>query len=122
MQKYGEQVLFAAGDKLQFPDFSIRFAGIREIESGKSTVPNVKLSLLEFEVIKGDEKQTISWAKNISRSNDTAGNRAGELFAVNGEKYFLEIERSDILKTLNDNCLVIWTAADYENELMKNYK
>ena len=107
--KYGEKVSYASGKELKFPDFSIKFAGKRE-ENGAP----VKMTFYDFEVTKGETKKKISWSSGT-------GDIAPTIFEIGGANYVLELSQSDLLKSVGEGNLVIWTKAGYD-EALKKYK
>jgi hypothetical protein len=109
MQKYGEKVSYTSGRELKFPDFSIKFAGQREV-----TGAPVRMTFYDFEVSKGETKKKISWSSGTGDIGPT-------FFEIGGESFVLELSQSDLLKSIGEGNLVIWKKAGYD-ESLKKYK
>jgi hypothetical protein len=97
---YGTSVKYAAGKKIEFPDFTIEY--VKERRESTPVYPRGFL-YYDFKVSSGNTEKTVSW---------TAG--TGDIgpveFEIGGKGYRLELRRSDKLGKLNDNELVIWQA------------
>ena len=97
---YGRRVKYAAGKKIEFPDFTIEY--VKERRESSPAYPRGFL-YYDFKVRSGNTEKTVSW---------TAG--TGDIgpvdFEISGKHYRLELRRSDKLGRLNDNELVIWQA------------
>lgn len=97
---YGTRVKYASGHKIEFPDFTITYAGERRQSS--PTYPRGFL-YYDFKVSSGKVEKTVSW---------TAG--TGDIgpvdFEIGGKRYSLELRHSDKLGKLKENELVIWQA------------
>lgn len=112
-QKYGEKVSYADNKEIKFPDFSIKFTGKREVNYPNENSPR-KMTFYDFEVAKGDAKQKISWSSG-------AGDIAPTFFEIDGANFVLELWQSDLLKSVGEGNLVIWTKVEYD-ESLKKYK
>ena len=95
---YGTQVKYQAGEKIEFPDFTIEYVGER-----RKTVPVYPRGFLyyDFKVGKGKVEKVVSWTTGTGVIDPTD-------FEIAGKHYQLELRRSDKLGKLKENELVIW--------------
>src|SRR5215213_4961536 len=111
IQKYGTKVSYSSGKELIFPDFTIKFVGKREEKISNDWLFPQKMTFYDFEVAKGETRQTLSWSSGM-------GDIGPQFFAINGAEYVLELRKSDIIKgSLGNDILVIWKKADYLDSL-----
>lgn len=111
MQKYGQKVSYASGKELIFPDFTMKFVGKREAKISNDWMFPQKMTFYDFEVAKGETRQTLSWSSGTGDIGPT-------FFTINGAEYILELRQSDIIKgSLGNDILVIWKKADYLDAL-----
>lgn len=100
MQKasYGTRVKYAAGKKIEFPDFTIEYIGER-----RTTLPVYPRGFLyyDFKVSKGNVARKVSWTSGTGLIGPMP-------FEIGGKHYQLELRHSNKLGNLNDNELVIW--------------
>lgn len=94
---YGEKIIYAAGQPLEFPDFAVEFVGQRK-ESSAKFPPG--FTFFDFRVSRDNNVQTVSWSSGT-------GDIGPALFEVAGQQYRLELTHSDKLGWLEDNELVI---------------
>jgi hypothetical protein len=100
---YGTRVKYRAGQKIEFPDFTIEYVGER-----RKTLPVYPRGFLyyDFKVSKGKFEKVISWTTGTGVIDPID-------FEIDGGKYQLELRHSDKLGKLNENELVIWQAKPY---------
>jgi hypothetical protein len=97
---YGTRVKYGAGNKIEFPDFTIEYVGERRQSS-----PMYPRGFLyyDFKVSSGKTEKMVSWTAGTGDIGPVA-------FELGGKRYQLELRRSDKLGKMNDNELVIWQA------------
>ena len=95
---YGTRVKYRAGEKIEFPDFTIEYAGER-----RKTVSVYPRGFLyyDFKVSKGKAEKIVSWTTGTGVIDPTD-------FEIDGKHFQLELRRSDKLGKLKENELVIW--------------
>jgi hypothetical protein len=113
VQNYGEKVSYTDGKEIKYPDFIVKFGGTREKGYPKPD-SSTKLVFYDFQVTKGDKKQTVSWSSGT-------GDIAPAFFYVEGVDYVFEMQQSDVLGSLGEGNIVIWKRTDFETAL-KNKK
>ena len=101
--KYGTPLKYEKEQIIEFADFSIKFIGERRTTS--DAYPRGFL-FYDFEIFKGDKKQTVSWTSGT-------GEIAPEYFSFNNKEYVLEMEYAMVLKKQMDNEIIIWRKSDY---------
>lgn len=94
---YGSRVAYAAGQPVDFPDFTLEFAGTRRVTS-----PQYPRGFLyyDFSVTRGDEQQTVAWASGT-------GDIGPQEFKVGDKVFLLELVFSETLGKLEENELVV---------------
>ena len=115
MHKYNEKISYADGKEIKFPDFSIKFIGTREVKYPKDTDSQLKMTIYDFEVAKGETKKKISWSSGTGDIGPT-------FFEIGGGNYVLELSKSDILGAINEGNFVVWKKVDYEEALRNKTK
>ena len=97
---YGTRVKYRAGEKIEFPDFTVAYVGER-----RKTVPVYPRGFLyyDFKVSKGKAEKVVSWTTGTGIIDPTD-------FEIDGRHYQLELRHSDKLGKLKENELVIWRA------------
>jgi len=95
---YGTRVKYTAGQKIEFPDFTVEYLGER-----RKSLPVYPRGFLyyDFKLSKGKTEKVISWTTGTGIIDPTD-------FDFDGKQYHLELRRSEKLGKLNDNELVIW--------------
>jgi hypothetical protein len=95
---YGTRVKYRAGEKIEFPDFTVEYVGER-----RKTVPVYPRGFLyyDFKVSKGKAEKMVSWTTGTGVIDPTD-------FEMDGKSYQLELRHSDKLGKLKENELVIW--------------
>jgi hypothetical protein len=95
---YGTRVKYRAGQKIEFPDFTVEYVGER-----RQSIPVYPRGFLyyDFKVSRGKSEKVISWTTGTGIIDPTD-------FELDGKRYYLELRRSEKLGKLNDNELVIW--------------
>lgn len=112
VQKYGDKVSYEGGKVLKYPDFTVRYAGTHE-KSYPTDSSAKKMVFYDFEVVKDNKKQTVSWSSGT-------GDIGPAFFYIGEADYVLEMKQSDVLKTsIADGNIVIWKRADYEEAVKK---
>lgn len=96
---YGAKVHYAQGQPLHFPDVSLEFVGRREVPAS-ADYPRA-MTFYDFKVHQGSETQLVSWSAG-------SGDIGPTLFEVAGQRYTLELARSDTLGALAEAELVLW--------------
>ncbi len=94
---YGSRVAYAAGQPVDFPDFTLEFAGTRRVTS-----PQYPRGFLfyDFTVTRGNEQQTVAWTSGT-------GDIGPQEFKVGDKVFLLELVFSESLGKLDENELVI---------------
>ena len=94
---YGSRVAYAAGQPVDFPDFTLEFAGTRRVTS-----PQYPRGFLfyDFTVTRGNEQQTVAWSSGT-------GDIGPQEFKLGDKVFLLELVFSETLGRLDDNELVI---------------
>jgi signal peptidase I len=97
---YGTRVKYRPGQKIEYPDFTIEYAGER-----RESVPVYPRGFLyyDFKVSKGKLEKVVSWTTGTGVIDPAD-------FEIDGKHYQLELRHSDKLGKLKDNELVIWQA------------
>ena len=95
---YGTPVKYRAGEKIQFPDFTVEYLG-----QHRKRLPNYPRGFLyyDFKLGKGKSQKVISWTTGTGIIDPTD-------FEFEGKRYHLELRRSQKLGQLKDNEFVIW--------------
>jgi hypothetical protein len=95
---YGTRVEYKAGQKIEFPDFTVEYVGER-----RKSLPVYPRGFLyyDFKISRGKAEKMISWTTGTGIIDPTD-------FEFDGKRYHLELRRSEKLGKLNDNELVIW--------------
>jgi hypothetical protein len=95
---YGTRVKYQAGQKIEFPDFTVEYVGER-----RKTMPVYPRGFLyyDFKVGKGNSEKVISWTTGTGIIDPTD-------FEFDGKSYYLELRRSVKLGELQENEFVIW--------------
>ena len=95
---YGTRVKYRAGQKIEFPDFTVEYVAER-----RQSIPVYPRGFLyyDFKVSRGKSEKVISWTTGTGIIDPTD-------FEFDGKRYHLELRRSEKLGKLNDNELVIW--------------
>ena len=95
---YGTRVKYRAGQKIEFPDFTVEYVGER-----RETVSVYPRGFLyyDFKVNKGKAEKVVSWTTGTGVVDPTD-------FEIDGKHYQLELRRSDKLGKLKEDELVIW--------------
>ena len=95
---YGTRVKYRAGQKIEFPDFTVEYVGER-----RESVPVYPRGFLyyDFKVNKGKAEKVVSWTTGTGVIDSTD-------FEIEGKHYQLELRHSDKLGKLKENELVIW--------------
>jgi len=97
---YGTRVKYRAGQKIEFPDFTVEYLGERR--KSISVYPRGFL-YYDFKVSKGTAEKMVSWTTGTGIIDPTD-------FEIGGKRYQLELRHSDKLGKLKDNELAIWQA------------
>jgi hypothetical protein len=97
---YGTRVKYRAGQKIEFPDFTVEYLGER-----RETIPVYPRGFLyyDFKVSKGKTEKVVSWTTGTGVIDPTD-------FEIGGKHYQLELRHSDKLGKLKENELAIWQA------------
>ena len=95
---YGTRVKYRAGQKIEFPDFTVEYLGER-----RKTLPVYPRGFLyyDFKITRGKIERVVSWTTGTGIIDPTD-------FEFDGKPYHLELRRSEKLGKLKDNELVIW--------------
>ncbi len=95
---YGTRVKYRAGQKIEFPDFTVEYVGER-----RESVPVYPRGFLyyDFKVNKGKAEKVVSWTTGTGVIDSTD-------FEIEGKHYQLELRHSDKLGKVKENELVIW--------------
>jgi hypothetical protein len=113
VQNYGEKVSYTDRKEIIYPDFSLKFSGTRE-RGFPMPDSATKMIFYDFQVVKGDKMQTVSWSSGTGDIGPT-------FFYVEGVDYVLEMKQSDIKGSLGEGNIVIWKRSEFEAAL-KNKK
>ena len=91
---------YQAGQKIEFPDFTVEYVGER-----RKSLPVYPRGFLyyDFKVRTANIEKVVSWSSGT-------GDIGPVEFEIGGKHYQLELRHSDKLGKLNDNELVIWQA------------
>jgi hypothetical protein len=93
----GTRVKYKAGQKIEFPDFTVQYLGER-----RKTLPVYPRGFLyDFKITRGKAEKVVSWTTGTGIIDPTD-------FEFDGKRYHLELRRSEKLRKLKDNELVIW--------------
>lgn len=97
---YGSRVKYRAGQKIEFPDFTVEYLGER-----RKSLPVYPRGFLyyDFKVTKGKSEKVILWTTGTGVIDPLD-------FEIDGRRYQLELRHSDKLGKLKDNELAIWQA------------
>jgi hypothetical protein len=95
---YGAPVKYQAGQKIEFPDFTVEYLG--EHRKGLPVYPRGFL-YYDFKLSRGKTEKMVSWTTGTGIIDPTD-------FEFGGKHYYLELRRSEKLGILKDNELVIW--------------
>jgi len=99
---YGTRVKYRAGQKIEFPDFTVDYIGERR----KSTPAYPRGFLyFDFKVRAANIEKIVSWSSGT-------GDIGPAEFEIGGKRFLLELRRADKLGKLNENELVIWKSGD----------
>ena len=95
---YGTRVKYRAGQKIEFPDFTVEYVSER-----RESVPVYPRGFLyyDFKVNKGKAEKVVSWTTGTGVIDSTD-------FEIEGKHYQLELRHLDKLGKLKENELVIW--------------
>ena len=95
---YGTRVKYRAGQKSEFPDFTVEYLGER-----RKSLPVYPRGFLyyDFKVSRGQAEKVVSWTTGTGIIDPTD-------FEFDGKRYHLELRHSEKLGKLKDNELVIW--------------
>lgn len=95
---YGTRVKYRAGQKIEFPDFTVEYVGER-----RESVPVYPRGFLyyDFKVSKEKAEKVVSWTTGTGIIDPTD-------FEFDGKRYHLELRHSEKLGKLKDNEVVIW--------------
>ncbi|HEX8234594.1 MAG TPA: hypothetical protein VF600_01440 [Abditibacteriaceae bacterium] len=94
---YGAKVKYVEGEKVQFPDFILKYMGTSQ-EKDKNFPSGV--TVYNFRVRKGDERRSIGWV--------AASKPAPLKFKFQEGEYSLERVNSQKLGKLADDEVVVW--------------
>lgn len=94
---YGTRVKYETGKKIEFPDFTIEYAGERR---ATSLVYPRGFLYYDFKVLDGTTEKMVSWTSGTGLIGPMQ-------FEIGGKHYQLELRHSDKLGKLADNELVI---------------
>jgi hypothetical protein len=97
---YGTHVKYRAGEKIEFPDFTLEYVGERR--KSVSVYPRGFL-YYDFKASKGKAEKMVSWTTGTGVIDPRD-------FEFDGKRYLLELRHSDKLGKLKENELVIWQA------------
>src|SRR5206468_5383562 len=99
---YGTRVKYQAGQKIEFPDFTVEYVGER-----RKSLPVYPRGFLyyDFKVRTANIEKVVSW------SNGT-GDIGPVEFEIGSKRFLLELRRSDKLGKLEENELVISKSDD----------
>jgi hypothetical protein len=95
---YGVSVKYRAGQKIEFPDFTVEYLGER-----RKSVPDYPRGFLyyDFKVHTANIEKVVSWSSGT-------GDIGPVEFEIGGKHYQLKLRHSDKLGKLKDNEFVIW--------------
>jgi len=96
--RYGTKQRFAKGAPVVFADFELMYMGSRRVSSPVYPRGMVRE---DFQVQRGSQKITASWSSGT-------GDIGPMPFVFAGQKYEIEMSRSDKLGKLMEDELVIW--------------
>jgi hypothetical protein len=94
---YGSRVAYTRGKPVTFPDFTLEFAGTREVAPPKA--PR-SFRYYDFIVIRGNEQQAVSWSSGT-------GEIGPREFKVGDKAFLLEITYSERFGWLDEHELVV---------------
>lgn len=97
---YGTRVKYRAGQKIEFPDFTVEYVG--EHRQSVSAYPRGFL-YYDFKVRNANVEKVVSWSSGT-------GDIGPVEFEISSKRFLLELRRSDKLGKLGENELVIWQA------------
>jgi hypothetical protein len=95
---YGTHVKYRAGQKIEFPDFTVEYVGER-----RKDTPAYPRGFLyyDFKVRTASIEKIVSWSSG-------PGDIGPAEFEIGGKHYQLELRHSDKLRKFEENELVIW--------------
>lgn len=97
--KYNSIVKFKSGEKIQFPDFTLEFTGIKEVKTDKWT-----FLIHQFEITHGGAKTVTEWSSGL-------GEIAPTRFEFEGKQFNLYLRLNETIwlkkKCLADDELII---------------
>jgi len=98
---YGTRVKYQAGQKIEFPDFTVEYVGER-----RTSLPAYPRGFLyyDFKVRTANVEKVVSWSSGT-------GDIAPVDFEIGSKRFFLELRRSDKLGKLSNDELVISPAS-----------
>ena len=113
LYKYETKVKYAEKEIIEFPDFSVKYLGIREV-----TYPDYPKRVFKehvFEVLYDKESKKIYWGPGLGEISPVA-------FTVKGKEYILEMASSTALKCqkIEEGYFIIWEAPEY-HKLVDEY-
>ena len=94
---YGTHVKYRAGQKIEFPDFTVEYIGERR--KGTPAYPGGFL-YYDFKVGTGNIEKVVSWSSGT-------GDIGPVEFEIGGKRFLLELRHSDKLGKLKENELAI---------------
>ena len=97
---YGTRVEYRAGQKIEFPDFTVEYIGERR--QSAAACPRGFL-YYDFKVRAANIEKVVSWSSGT-------GDVGPVEFEISSKRFLLELRGSDKLGKLGDNELVIWQA------------
>ena len=98
---YGTRVKYQAGQKIEFPDFTVEYVGER-----RTSLPVYPRGFLyyDFKVRTANIERVVSWSSGT-------GDIGPVEFEIGSKRFLLELRRSDKLGKLNNDELVISPAS-----------
>ena len=97
---YGAKVVYAPGQFICFPDFTLRYVGTRHESS--ALFPR-GFDFYDFQIQRSGESYTVSWSSGTGEIGPT-------FFTVHGQTYQLELVYAEQFAWLGDHELVIQPA------------
>src|SRR6266702_6115911 len=99
---YGTRVKYQAGQKIEFPDFTVEYVGER-----RKSLPVYPRGFLycDFKVRTSNIEKVVSWSSGT-------GDIGPVEFEIGSKRFLLELRRSDKLGKLEENELVISKSDD----------
>ena len=99
---YGTRVKYQAGQKIEFPDFTVEYVG--EHRKSLPVYPRAFL-YYDFKVRNANVEKVVSWSSGTGDIGPVA-------FEIGGKRFLLELRASDKLGKLEENELVISKSGD----------